>query len=464
MRRLGHNKPASQVERFLTAFFAVFVVLLMVVSGGSSRASPGASLRVIRTTTNLSNPGFSLGNLTTIVSGVYNQFSQNLTGISGWPNKSSTISSAWSLYSIVQNISTFGTLVSTYGPVNFTIGLSALKAQGITNFYFGVHWQQPHTGNGGTPQSHGNVLQSPTNNSTTMDQYTEYWNANLTSQTVSGPTILANTNGTGGPTSSNWSGFEFYNPSGTVSQAYVNTNVQKTKPPNMGPCCVPYWATVNPEASSWLGISPFPGGRGGLWQTGWDGTPSTPTYCYPIWYEFYPQMPTWQSYPNHPCVRTGDEVQLDLFEYNSMVWGASYYDFQLGTFDQVVMNLGWQRCIQIFWDDICYTNPYVPAFIQDIVEAPTASVNGVATVQQIPSYEPILFSDEIFDFHGTVHDANWAYTNGYFTIYTLDQNCGISNTAQNWINGYGYGANGAVALFGYWQDTWITSAYNYWCT
>ena len=46
---------------------------------------------------------------------------------------------------------------------------------------------------------------------------------------------------------------------------------------------------------------------------------------------------------------------------------------------------------------------------------------------------------------------------------TFDQNCGIRNTAQNWINGYGYGANGAVALFGYWQDTWITSAYNYWC-
>jgi hypothetical protein len=402
-----------------------------------------------------------------MVARVYNEFTQNLSGTSGWPSESSTMSTGWALYSTIENISAFGSLVSKYGPGNFTISISAQKTQGLTKLYFGESWETPQIRSGSQVQQNGSQAQSANSlNNTTMDQYTEYWTANLISNTVSGPATVANTNATsagGVTTGPNWSGFEFHYP-GTVplTQTYTDTQVRKMNLPSVGPCCTPWWApAVQSEGSTWLGVSATAGGGGGLWQTGYIFDPTTggSSSCYPLWYEFYPSMPTIGFYPGYPCVNVGDWLQYDLGANNAnSTWWASVYDFSTGHFAQTYRNLGTKYCIPILWWQWCVTFSYVPLFAQNIVEA-----NGIyGQIQQIPRYQPVNFTDSYVLGSGTsglqIQVGNWFYANSYFTIYNMDQNCGTSNTNQNWINANGYGGS-----YGYSEESWVTSSYDWWC-
>jgi hypothetical protein len=445
------------------------IVIMLIVSGFSSSPSglPNSASGRLTTSSNPYNPGFTRGNLSGMVSRVYNEFAQNLSGTSGWPTQSSTLSTAWSLYSSIQNVTAFGNLVYKYNPGNFTISLNAQKTQGITKFYFGESWETPALRGGSSASRNSSPSAQPNSlNNTTMNQYTEYWTANLLSDTVSGPATVANTNATnasGVITRVNWSGFEFYYP-GTVplTQTYTDTRVQKMNPPNVGPCCTPWWAPpVQSVVSTWLGISETPGGGGGLWQTGYtfDTTNGGSSSCYQLWYEFYPRMPVSSYYPGYPCVNVGDWVQFDLGANNAnSTWWASVYDFSTGSFAQTYRNLGSTYCVTIFWWQWCYTFSYTPFYAQNIVEAPTI----YGQVQQIPKYQPVNFTDTYVLGSGSsglqIQVGNWFYSHSYFNIYNMDQNCGTSNTNQNWINGNGYGGS-----YGYSQESWVTSSYNWWC-
>jgi hypothetical protein len=363
------------------------------------------------------------------VAQIYTNAANNLSVSTGsWPSQSGIDSDISSMYSTVNETSTFQGLMDKYGTSHFLFSIAFSEASGVTNATFGASW--------------------PSLDNSTAYTNVDSWlctvaSGGVRSDVISGPTFTQTLSVTNQnlSTSNNWAGYELHTPgynlihhTGAVTQ--VATLTTPPQPPQDVP---PIGAFADPVAAVWVGASPNADGMGGLLQTGYiDDTKDFALGNYDVWTEMLP----WPSSGvNMPLVKPGDNLDLQVnydttFIYWSW-WSTVDYDSTMGD-GLTTFFLTWSS--------------YAPHYTQTIIEAPT-----YGNIMQIPEFtSPTLNATAFYWQWGitddsTVYSADQLFSAGDYTVYQLEQSATDPPNTNEFAN---------EVKNGDWV-TWLNSYYNY---
>jgi hypothetical protein len=244
-------------------------------------------------------------------------------------------------------------------------------------------------------------------------------------------------------TSTNWSGWEFYDPSHeAISYVYAETPVSTIESPPTG---------QNPNNNyesdaTWDSLAPGPGGNGngvtGLAQTWYERNyfgnlfegPSWGPYY--IWYEDYPAAS--YNYPGAPNLNPGWDINFYVF------YGNPGFEFEA-----YIYNTSTEYAVSTSSSD----PTFVPYYIEFITEAPTITQDLKTWIVQIPEFSESEFLSSGYFLQNSAGSSLWTlYTTGYYNQYTLLQNSNNDyNTQEGWISDNG----------NYPEVTWSNSYYNW---
>lgn len=404
----------------------VSAVIALIVSGGT--AHPGAdsstSLDSISPATSTATPLLSSHEVNETVSQVYSWMAANAdSDLRGWASQQSVDSAIWKMYTVLNQSSTFDSLVDTWGSDAFHFTLRYLNASGISEVTFGVA--------------------STTGNGSDARLFYDYWIGSLTYSNLSEGVTTSLTPGLATPytyegaaafassdiDSVNWAGYEYWGPgSGLPVWAHteVETQVATFSTPPQSPENVPSGVTVDPVASVWVGLSPSPGGVGGLLQTGYQIDTKNPLENgdYGLWYEFYPST---AEIPFLAVTQPGDWLDEGV-AYSFSILTTRFWD--LADYD-VTLGFG----VAAIWTT---SSSYNPHYTQDIVEAP--EIDGY--VQQIPEFTSSEFGANYFywyggvtTFEGKTYSTSTLIADGDFNQYQLTQSSGYFSTSEAYSSG-----------------------------
>jgi hypothetical protein len=247
--------------------------------------------------------------------------------------------------------------------------------------------------------------------------------------------------------STNWGGYQYYTPNNQVLQSvstYMNVATISMPPSDQVD------SSVDQVGSAWIGISPQTGGGGGLAQTGYSRDATTSAQYYLFW-EFYPVNAEQYYYSNGNPVTlsSGNTLAVSMNLYSSVVYfsvqnGANFYSTSFSLPSQY--------------------SGYSPIYYQQIVEAYSYG----STIQQIAEVSNVNFENTgVQTTSGNIYSSTDLYNQSDYLSIILEQwpnpwyqfwyhNHNINN---NYIMQPGtyYG----IALYGYQQESWITSEYSY---
>jgi len=333
------------------------------------------------------------------------------------------------LFGQVASSPTFNEIYNEAGPAGFVygVGASPKPTLEITDFTFGFDWV------------------------TAGITHTAYWDANLASATVSGPTEQSLP-----PTDAsvigrlNWAGWSYWSP-GTQALNSLDSdqNVPTISVPPQG-----NGGNVQAEAAVWTG---FTDKSNDLLQIGYirDATGNT---VYSMFWGFVGGTGTGQTTPL-PCyggniyVHPNDDVFEVITLVSGLTWNFDVFDYNTSAGCSFNVNLA---SFQI--------SSFTAYYTDEIVEAPL----GGGVTQQIAKFTPAVnFYDVIYC---TTSTCWYSYNNGNnFNIYQLWQSPAYCVPFFDYPSGHTDSTNqiyvdkngGLNGDYGYPDVSWITSAYDY---
>ncbi len=358
------------------------------------------------------------------------------------------VSSIMSATSLVQVDPSFVDALAAQGSSDVTLQLLASFARGVEDANVNVNWE-------------ANGL-----------AYTEYWDVNLTTESIVGPLTQAFPTGFGGSYyySPAWSGWDF-RPGVSVADINGQINSMPTiSTPPQSPCCIPSGNYAHPVAAPWVGISPnqFGGGGQGLMQGGVEYDVSTGGSCYGnpcylMWYEYFCAPNCNGQYMQFyspsggyvPIVPPGqaDIEQVIGTSSTSNVYDVNQIDIsQHHTFSMPDSNdpSGWSPTHAFLITEAFYETEG------------NGNCGGNSCIQQIAQLSSAVRWDNCqIEGWNADYDCAYLYNHGYADIYQLNQWCAEwvfgscsssgDNTNQNYESSESF------------QMSWVTSSYDWNC-
>ena len=327
----------------------------------------------------------------------------------------SEASTAAKIYSSFQMIATnqeFSTLCKEAGAANFTFSTRFNTLTGVVDASFGFN----------------QVLNRMT--------IQTFWEVNLVTSVVSGPTVLSHPAATASVEgSTNWGGFQYWiKGTPALASAYGDQNVATTSVPPQG-----NGGKVIPDEATWIGLQDK-SNPGRTLQTGVVSYGNDQAAGYEAWWEFVGT--TYMEYYSPAIfVTPGTEIMEGISNTGGNNWQFGFEDLTTGVLQ---------------FQPYTVTTSYTPYYADFIVEATT--IGGA--VQQIAKYSPAInfYDDEFCTGEQETGSCGTAISDSSYNIWQLTQYQGVSNLAEV-LNQNGYG--GYYDHQGYVTETWETSTYNY---
>jgi hypothetical protein len=375
------------------------------------------------------------------VKGAYSNIAAAGVSTATLPPASNVSSAITSAFQAVSQFAAFRALNSTYGRSAFTFQVGNELSTGVTQAYYGFNFQKNNR------------------------SVTEFWDANLTSGAISGPsnrsimpvqTTIYN--------SHNWAGWETWIPGTPQLEGFVtDQNYPTISTSSTGAQNVPSGTTVDQVAAVWADLTDSSGnilqdgfltdatnhanglGLAWYWLTG-PGITGGSTGC---------SLYSVSTFASNVDASTGDSVsEMVKWSGANGYWLMEDNDLTSGHYGLVnmsVVNCGLSSGFHPYWG-------------QEIVEAYTSGV-----IQQIAQFSQVNFYDITICPGRTTASCSYADNATSGTVYQLTQACaslslGLCwahnlNTNQNWNNAYG----GHFNEYEYPDVSWQNSQYDYNC-
>jgi hypothetical protein len=307
--------------------------------------------------------------------------------------------------------------------------VAAIQQFGASSFSWGIGYDF----NAGTKGSTIGFQIAHASGSTVL---VESWTGYLNNDSIGGPTLVTWPM-TSFIDSKFWGGYEFWASGDTLDRVIATPNVARIflPPPSQ------INAQVDQVASYWVGMSPLPGGGGGLIQTG-VARDATVNERYNFWWELVGVTPGAEHYTaaecggGHTYGSARDSVEMQVGQSGGENDGFAVYDINAS----IVCTAS-------------ITNVEVPAYAQAMVEAYKVgdAIQQIAQLGSTVSFSNGMVEGVTNTGHKQIVTFNTLYFADTYNYYYLQQSAGIY---YNLMDIYSTSVGGP-------QMTWLTSYYCY---